>query len=146
MAILDGHSRLPLGGGLRTESHVVKEPTKLAPEASKENYKGPKHNIAIGKFGNQSTYMNGIFSDGRDRLGDQAKAILTSSLQQTGRFSVLDRQNLEEIEKEAKLLDQPQKLRGARFAITGMVTEFGRKEVGDQQQFGVLGSGKTQSA
>ncbi len=90
--------------------------------------------------------MNGIFSDGRDRLGDQAKAILTSSLQQTGRFSVLDRQNLEEIEKEAKLLDQPQELRGARFAVTGMVTEFGRKEVGDQQLFGVLGSGKTQSA
>ena len=30
--------------------------------------------------------------------------------------------------------------------ITGDITEFGRKEVGDQQLFGLLGRGKTQIA
>lgn len=30
--------------------------------------------------------------------------------------------------------------------VTGDVTEFGRKETGDQQFFGVLGRGKTQTA
>ncbi|MFQ3201973.1 MAG: curli biogenesis system outer membrane secretion channel CsgG, partial [Zhongshania sp.] len=35
---------------------------------------------------------------------------------------------------------------GARFAVTGDVTEFGRKTTGDQQLFGILGAGKTQTA
>ena len=35
---------------------------------------------------------------------------------------------------------------GADFVITGDVTEFGRKEVGDQQLFGILGRGKSQIA
>ena len=39
-----------------------------------------------------------------------------------------------------------QKLKGADFVVTGDVTEFGRKEVGDHQLFGILGRGKTQIA
>ena len=35
---------------------------------------------------------------------------------------------------------------GANYLITGQVTEFGRKEVGDVQLFGILGSGKKQVA
>ncbi|HLP75508.1 MAG TPA: CsgG/HfaB family protein, partial [Candidatus Paceibacterota bacterium] len=48
--------------------------------------------------------------------------------------------------REAKLKNQTQALKGADFAVTGDVTEFGRKEVGDQQLFGILGSGKQQVA
>ena len=40
----------------------------------------------------------------------------------------------------------PQTLKGARYVITGDVTEFGRKDVGDQQLFGILGRGKQQVA
>ena len=39
-----------------------------------------------------------------------------------------------------------QQLKGAAYVITGDVTEFGRKETGDQQLFGILGRGKTQIA
>jgi curli biogenesis system outer membrane secretion channel CsgG len=35
---------------------------------------------------------------------------------------------------------------GAAYVVTGDITEFGRKEVGDQQLFGLLGRGKTQVA
>ena len=35
---------------------------------------------------------------------------------------------------------------GADYVVTGDVTEFGRKEVGDQQLFGILGRGKSQVA
>jgi len=38
------------------------------------------------------------------------------------------------------------KLKGANYVITGEVAEFGRKEVGDVQLFGILGSGKKQVA
>jgi hypothetical protein len=57
--------------------------------------------ISVGKFDNRSSYMRGIFSDGVDRLGSQAKTILITSLQQSGRFNVLDRDNLDEIRQEA---------------------------------------------
>jgi curli biogenesis system outer membrane secretion channel CsgG len=87
-----------------------------------------------------------MFSDGVDRLGGQAKTILIAHLQSTGRFDVLDRDNLEELSREAKLNGTQQKLQGADFALTGDVVEFGRKETGDQQLFGILGSGKTQTA
>lgn len=109
-------------------------------------YNGPKNPIAVGKFDNRSSYMRGLFTDGVDRLGGQAKTILITHLQQTGRFSVLDRDNMKEIEQEASLKRQSQKLKGADFVITGDVTEFGRKEVGDHQFFGILGRGKSQIA
>jgi curli biogenesis system outer membrane secretion channel CsgG len=102
--------------------------------------------IAVGKFDNRSSYMRGIFSDGVDRLGGQAKTILITSLQQSGRFNVLDRDNLDEIRQEAGFTKQTQAIKGANYVITGDVTEFGRKEVGDHELFGILGSGKNQVA
>ncbi|MGG4606680.1 CsgG/HfaB family protein [Providencia sp. Me31A] len=110
------------------------------------NYSGPKSPISIGKFDNRSSYMNGIFSDGVDRLGNQSKTILMTHLQQTGRFNVLDRTNMQELKEEAEIKGQSQQLKGATYVITGDVTEFGRKEVGDRQLFGILGRGKTQVA
>jgi curli biogenesis system outer membrane secretion channel CsgG len=53
---------------------------------------------------------------------------------------------MKEIEFESNLSGKTQKLKGAEFVITGDVTEFGRKETGDQQLFGILGRGKTQVA
>jgi curli biogenesis system outer membrane secretion channel CsgG len=100
----------------------------------------------IGKFDNRSSYMRGLFSDGIDRLGGQAKTILMGHLKDTGRFTVLDRDNMEEIAKEAQIKGTQQALKGADVAITGDVVEFGRKEVGDVQLFGILGSGKQQVA
>lgn len=90
--------------------------------------------------------MRGVFSDGVDRVGDQAKTSLVSHLQQTNRFAVQDRDNLAETGAEAKIHGTAQQLRGAQYVVTGAVTEFGRKEVGDQQFFGVLGRGKQQVA
>lgn len=109
-------------------------------------YDGPKSSLVVGKFDNRSSFMRGLFSDGVDRLGGQAKTILISHLQQSNHFLVMDRGNLKELEAEAALSGRAQKLKGAEFVITGDVTEFGRKETGDQQLFGILGRGKTQIA
>lgn len=102
--------------------------------------------VSIGKFDNRSSYMRGIFSDGQDRLGGQAKTILETHLQQSGYFSVLNRDNLSELQQEAGFAGAAQTIKGARYVITGDVSEFGRKEVGDQQLFGILGRGKSQVA
>jgi curli biogenesis system outer membrane secretion channel CsgG len=109
-------------------------------------YNGARSPIAVGKFDNRSSYMRGVFSDGVDRLGSQAKTILITHLQQSNRFKVLDRDNMGETLQEAQIKGQAQRLSGADYVVTGDVTEFGRKEVGDHQLFGILGRGKTQIA
>lgn len=114
--------------------------------ASQPQYQGAKSPIAVGQFDNRSSYMNGIFSDGIDRLGNQSKTILITHLQQTGRFNVMDRSNLAELKAEAGYKGTAQAIKGANYIITGDVTEFGRKEVGDQQLWGILGRGKSQVA
>ncbi len=116
------------------------------PAAAARAYQGARSPISVGKFDNRSSYQRGIFSDGIDRLGGQARTILVTHLQQSGRFNVLDRDNLSETRQEAALQKQTQALKGADFVVTGDVSEFGRKEVGDRQFFGVLGRGKDQVA
>lgn len=130
--------------GCATESHVALKVEK--PVAAASTYNGPKSAIAVGQFDNRSTYMRGIFSDGVDRLGGQAKTILVGHLQSTGRFTVLDRDNMRGLANEASIAGKTQSLQGAEFMITGDVVEFGRKETGDMQLFGILGSGKKQTA
>ena len=127
-----------------TETSTTVAPKQVTSAATP--YSGPKNPISVGKFDNRSTFLRGLFSDGVDRLGSQAKTILVTHLQQSNRFVVLDRENMTEIQQEAKLRNKDQALKGAQFVITGDVTEFGRKETGDQQLFGILGRGKTQVA
>ena len=126
------------------QSRTVEIPRVAA--ATAPAYQGPRAPIAVGKFDNRSSFMRGVFSDGADRLGSQSKVILISHLQQTNRFSVLDRDNLEEGRQEAQLRAAGQAIKGADFLVTGAVSEFGRKEVGDKQLFGLLGRGKSQVA
>lgn len=130
--------------GCATESHRAMQPQQVASAGTV--YTGPKSTLFVGKFDNRSSYMRGLFSDGVDRLGGQAKSIVVTHLQQTGRFKVVDRENMDEIAREAKLRGAQQSLKGADYAITGDVAEFGRKETGDVQLFGILGSGKKQIA
>ncbi|MEI7376551.1 CsgG/HfaB family protein [Dickeya chrysanthemi] len=132
-----------LGGCATESSRTVETPKVVSYNAS---YQGVRSPISVGKFENRTNYMNGIFSDGVDRLGNQAKTILVSHLQQTGRFNVLDRTNMDELKTEAGIKGQTQTLKGANYVVTGDVTEFGRKEVGDQQLWGILGRGKSQIA
>lgn len=130
-------------GCAKESSRVVQTPTVASLNT---NYSGERIAVSVGRFNNQSSYNNGVFSDGEDRLGNQAQTILISSLQQTGRFSVLDRTNMRAIKEESAISKSAQNLKGARYVITGDVTEFGRKTTGDHQLFGILGKGKTQTA
>lgn len=130
--------------GCATEQSRTLEVAKVTTASSQ--YSGPRSPISVGKFDNRSSYMRGIFSDSVDRLGGQAKTILITHLQQSNRFNVLDRDNLAELQQESGFSKQAQQVKGATFVVTGDVTEFGRKEVGDHQLFGILGRGKQQIA
>lgn len=132
--------------GCATESNKAVKVDKSKSETTSSNYQGKKYPLMVGKFDNRSGFMRGIFVDGPDRLSSQAKSILIGHLQRTGRFSVLDRDNMEEISGEAKISKKKQNLKGADYIITGDIAEFGRKETGDRQLWGILGSGKKQVA
>jgi curli biogenesis system outer membrane secretion channel CsgG len=136
-------SLLLISGCATTTSKVVETPKVNSYNTA---YSGVKNKIAVGNFVNRSSFQNGIFSAGTDRLGNQAKTTLLSHLQQTNRFSVLDRDNMEMLSNEANFAGSQQDIAGAKFVVTGDVTEFGRKDVGDKQLFGLLGKGKTQVA
>ncbi len=132
-----------LATGCASESHRTVETESVA--VQRATYTGPQTPIAVGKLANASPYMRGIFTDG-DQLGGQAKTILKTDLALTGRFDVVDRENLDELEFESQTSGATQQLLGARYVITGEVTEFGRKETGDRQLFGIFGRGKEQVA
>lgn len=127
-----------------TESHRTLETQSVASRGTP--YAGSKSALAIGLFENRSPYMSGLFSDGVDRLGGQAKTILKTHLSQTGRFVLVDRDNMAEIAKEAQISGDAQDLIGAGYVISGQVTEFGRRDTGDRELFGILGRAKTQTA
>lgn len=130
--------------GCATESSRSLQVEKVQGAAAP--YVGVRVPVSVGKFDNRSSFMRGVFSDGVDRLGSQAKTTLISHLQQSQRFAVLDRENLAETGQEAKLQGTAQTLRGASYVVTGDISEFGRKEVGDKELFGLLGRGKSQIA
>src|SRR5262245_40856992 len=132
-----------LSSACASETHRVVDTEPVATYGT--DYSGPVTPIAVGKVANASPYMRGIFTTG-DQLGGQAKTILKTHLTQSGRFDVVDRDNIEELAFESKTSGVSQDLVGARYVVTGEVTEFGRKETGDEQLFGILGRGRKQFA
>ncbi len=131
--------------GCATESHRKLEVTKVESYGTVYN-KTDRTSVIVGDFQNRSNYLRGLFSSNTDRLGNQAKTILKTHLQQSNHFKLLDRQNSQQNAQEAKLSGAKQNIQGARYSINGQVTEFGRKVTGDKQFFGILGSGKKQTA
>ena len=130
--------------GCTTESVRTITPAKVT--AADIVYQGPRSTIVVGQFDNRSNYLRGVFSNGSDPLGSQAKTLLLTHLQQTGYFNVLDRANMNEAAQESKIRGQQRQLKGAAYLVSGDVTAFGRKQVGDKQLFGILGRGKSQVA
>lgn len=128
-----------------TESSKTIKPTKVI--TANTVYRGAKTAVSVGSFDNRSSYMRGLFADNKeDRLGGQAKSILETHLQQSQYFSVMNRGNMSALKQEAGFSGSAQSIKGARYVITGDVSEFGRKEVGDMQLFGIVGRGKSQVA
>jgi len=130
--------------GCATETHRALTPNQTRMAGTP--YSGERYTLVVGKFHNRSTYLRGIFSDGVDRLGSQSKTSLKTHLQETNRFVVVDRDNMDEIAQEAEIRGTDLALKGAQVVLTGDVTEFGRKTTGDVTLFGILGAGKKQVA
>lgn len=99
-----------------------------------------KRKVAIGRFTNETQYGKGLFYDKEnDPMRKQAMDILSSKLAATGKFILLERDDLDVLMKEAG--SDMSKI-GADYVILGSITEFGRKTEGTQK---VFSSSKTQT-
>lgn len=99
-----------------------------------------KRKVAIGRFSNETQYSKGLFYDKEnDPMRKQALDILSSKLASSGKFILLEREDLDVLVAEAG--ENMSKI-GADFIILGSITEYGRKTEGDQK---VFSSTKTQT-
>ena len=99
-----------------------------------------KRKVAIGRFSNETQYAKGLFYDKEnDPMRKQALDILSSKLAATGKFILLERDDLNILVDEAGA--DMNKI-GADYIILGSITEFGRKTEGEQK---VFSSTKTQT-
>lgn len=99
-----------------------------------------KRKVAIGRFSNETQYAKGMFYDREnDPMRKQALDILSSKLAASGKFILLEREDLDILVEEA---GTDMKKIGADYIILGAVTEFGRKTEGQQK---IFSSTKTQT-
>ncbi len=105
---------------------------------------GLKRKVAVGRFSNETKYGQSFFLDkSQDRIGKQALDILSNRLNETDRFILLERADMDKIEKELTIAQTGTIKNAADYLIIGSVTEFGRKESG---QVGIFSRTKKQLA
>jgi len=99
-----------------------------------------KRKVAIGRFSNETQYSKGIFyNKDNDPMRKQALDILSSKLASSGKFILLEREDLDVLVAESGA--DMNKI-GADYIILGSITEFGRKAQGEEKLFS---STKTQT-
>ncbi len=102
-----------------------------------------KRKVAIGRFSNETQYAKGIFYDKEnDPMSKQALDILSSKLASSGKFLLLERNDLNALLEECQKGENVASTIGADYMIIGSITEFGRKNTGKN---GVFSSQKTQT-
>ncbi|MBP6868056.1 MAG: penicillin-binding protein activator LpoB [Bacteroidales bacterium] len=112
----------------------------VALPVSAQSEKTIKRKVAIGRFSNETQYAKGLFYDKEnDPMRKQALDILSSKLASSGKFILLEREDLDILVAEAG--DAMRKI-GADYIILGSITEYGRKAEGQQK---VFSSTKTQT-
>lgn len=119
----------------RPDVQTVDEQPKISKtvEVKKvETKTGLKRKVAVGRFTNETKYGQSFFLDkSQDRIGKQALDILSNKLNETDRFILLERADLDKIQKELEIAQTGTIKNSADYLIIGSVTEFGRKETGE---------------
>jgi curli biogenesis system outer membrane secretion channel CsgG len=126
---------------------AAQAPTNLSAASSGTSSRILKRKVAVARFTNEARIMSSsLFGEAYnrdptfDRLGKQAADMLSTELTRSGKFIVLERQDLNKLEAESELMGLSreqfkQSMVGVDALIFGSVAEFGRKDVGEVQMF-----------
>jgi len=101
-----------------------------------------KRKVAIARFSNETKYGKGFFNN-EDMVAQQAMDILSSRLTQSGKFILLERNDISSVLEELNLSNMSEFNIPADYLILGAVTEFGRTTEG---KVGALSRTKKQLA
>lgn len=134
---------LAFSGCETTTTVTAKEgPTKKV-DAPDSNYAGLKRTVAIARFSNETSYAKGAFyRKDNDPMANQVMDILSTKLQESGKFILLERNDIELIEKEQDYAGLTVDKIGADYLIIGSITKYGRKVEGTHAS--VFGASKKQ--
>lgn len=103
------------------------------PSYAQQGERTIRRKVAIGRFTNETQYAKGLFYDKEnDPMRKQALDILSSKLAASGKFILLEREDLDVLVSEAG--GNMNKI-GADYIILGSITEYGRKNEGQQKLF-----------
>ncbi|OIQ15953.1 MAG: curli production assembly protein CsgG [Bacteriovorax sp. MedPE-SWde] len=137
-------SLLLIGCSTVTKEKVNKIPLKgqISKTLMNENYKGLKRKVAIARFTNETRHGSSFLLDkDNNRVGKQAMDILSARLSSTGKFIMMERSDMKNIENERKRSNIKTNLLDAEYLIVGSVSEFGRSTV---SEVGVFSRNKKQ--
>jgi curli biogenesis system outer membrane secretion channel CsgG len=123
---------------------VMPQQEVKSPVLAADTVRHLKRKVAIARFSNETKYAKGFFTDqNTPDVGKQAMDILSAKLAATGKFILLERSDIDEINKELSMNALGGLKIPADQLIVGSVTEFGRKTTGE---VGVLSRSKRQTA
>lgn len=131
------------------ETKVHQTPVAVKTESptlgGQEQTKSLKRKVAIARFTNETRYGQSFFIDKDDnKIGKQAMDILSAKLFATGKFLMLERADMAQLQKELSMEGEGKKIStSADYLILGSITEFGRKDISD---VGVFSRVKKQEA
>lgn len=138
---------LVVSGCSTTTPTIVKviKPTIAKPEISTIRVPVLKRKVAIARFGNEAQYGNSTLfgSTGGYVAEKQATDILSAKLTNSGKFILLERSDINLVNKEIDTYNLKSLNIGSDYLIVGSVSEFGRKNISD---VGVFSREKIQTA
>ncbi len=126
---------------------AAQAPTNLSVASPSTPVRVLKRKVAVARFTNEARAMSSsLFGEAYnrdlsfDRLGKQAADMLSTELTRSGKFIVLERQDLSKLEAESELMGLSreqfkQNMIGVDALIFGSIAEFGRKDIGEVQMF-----------
>lgn len=129
---------------LATDMYAQRKAIEVEPQTTMQSdiSKGLKRKVAIGRFSNETQYSKGLFYDkNNDPMGKQALDILSAKLAASGKFILLEREDLNKLVEESETNGTGFQKLGADYLILGSITGYGRKNLGDVK---VFSSTKTQ--
>src|SRR5574344_1659603 len=137
-----------INGCTTVEPQIIKVEVPTATQQqikSENNEQILKRKVAIVRFGNEAQYGNSPLFGIVDTYNaeKQATDILSAKLTNSGKFILLERNDIDKVYKEAAIYNLQALKIGADYLIVGSVSEFGRKSLSDT---GVFSRSQTQVA
>lgn len=118
-----------------TEVSIAPVNPVISPTQYEQDTKTLKRVVAIARFSNETNYGKGVYLNNNSGIGKKAMDIFSSKLVQSGKFIMLERSDIEYLEKESTFNKTNMAQIPADYLIIGSITDFGRKTTGDVGAF-----------